>query len=187
MSGFSSPFLYQITVSNLAKKFRMAIIQLSADYAQLFFSTSEVSMKYLIPMACLIFFSISTTSYALTVQPEGHDQRVEWKVVQSWPTESKTLDMVYSLDGKYVYILNDRQQVQIFNRAGNLQGSIPIEKGVSTIDISPQGDLLYLVNNVKNTFSSLSVSFVVEVETADSPFEGPADAPVTLAVFTDFE
>ena len=140
-----------------------------------------------ISIACIACLCIATSSYALTAVPEGQDKRVEWKLTKSWPTESKTLDMVYSLDGKYVYILNDRQKVQIFNREGQLQGSIPIEKGVSAIDISPQGDSLYLINNVKNTFSSISVSFVVDVGIADSPFEGPADAPVTLVVFTDFE
>jgi DNA-binding beta-propeller fold protein YncE len=145
-------------------------------------------MKFLkISMACIACFCIATSSYALTAVPEGQDQRIEWKLTKSWPTESKTLDMVYSLDGKYVYILNDKQQVQIFNREGQLQGNIPIEQGVSTIDISPQGDSLYLINNVKNTFSSISVSFVVDIGTADSPFEGPADALVTLVVFTDFE
>ena len=145
-------------------------------------------MKYLkIFLACMACFLMAVHSYALTAESEGHDQRVEWKLTQSWPTESKTLDMVYSLDGKYVYILNDRQQVQIFNRVGQLQGNIPIEKGVSAIDISPQGDSLYLINNEKNTFSSISISFVVEVETAGSPFKGRVDAPVTLAVFTDFE
>ncbi len=145
-------------------------------------------MKFLkISMACIACFCIATSSYALSAVPEGQDQRIEWKLTKSWPTESKTLDMVYSLDGKYVYILNDKQQVQIFNREGQLQGNIPIEQGVSTIDISPQGDSLYLINNVKNTFSSISVSFVVDIGTADSPFEGPADALVTLVVFTDFE
>jgi DNA-binding beta-propeller fold protein YncE len=145
-------------------------------------------MKFLkISMACIACFCIATSSYALTAVPEGQDQRIEWKLTKSWPTESRTLDMVYSLDGKYVYILNDKQQVQIFNREGQLQGNIPIEQGVSTIDISPQGDSLYLINNVKNTFSSISVSFVVDIGTADSPFEGPADALVTLVVFTDFE
>jgi len=145
-------------------------------------------MKYFkIALASFAFLFIVTNSFALTAIPEGHDQRVEWKVIQSWPTENKTLDMVYSLDGKYVYILNDKQQVQIFNREGQLQGNIPIEKGVSSIDISPQGESLYLINNIKNTFSTLSVSFIVDIEIADSPFKGPADAPVTVAVFTDFQ
>jgi len=145
-------------------------------------------MKYYkIFMACMACLILAASAHAITAAPEGQDQRVEWKVTKSWPTESKTLDMVYSLDGKYVYILNDKQQVQIFNREGQLQGNIPIEKGVSAIDISPQGESLYLINNVKNTFSSISVSFVVDVGAGDSPFEGPANAPVTLTVFTDFE
>jgi len=137
--------------------------------------------------ATLAFLFIGVSSQALPTPPEGQDMRVEWKVMQSWPTENKTLGMVHSLDGKYVYILNDKSQVQIFNREGQLQGSIPIEKTVSAIDISPQGDALYLIDNEKNSFSSVSISFVVKVAAGDSPFEGPANAPVTIAVFTDFE
>jgi len=145
-------------------------------------------MKYAkILSAMMAFLFIAVNSQALPTSPEGQNMRVEWKVVQSWSTNSKTLGMVHSLDGKYVYILNDKNQVQIFNRKGQLQGSIPVEKTVSAIDISPQGDALYLIDSEKNNFSSVSISFVVEVGTADAPFEGPVDAPVTIAVFTDFE
>jgi protein-disulfide isomerase len=95
--------------------------------------------------------------------------------------------MVHSLDGKMVYILSDKQTVEIFNNQGQLQGSIPVEEGVSAIDIAPQGEMLYLINNQTQTFSAVSVSFVVQVDITGSPFKGPADAPVTIALFTDFE
>ena len=144
----------------------------------------KYSKIYTAWVACLFF---AASAHALTTPPEGQDNRVEWKVVQSWPTESKTVDMVHSLDGKYVYILNDKNQVQIFNRQGQLQGNIPVSESITAIDIAPQGDTLYLVDNAKNTFSAISVSFVVDVSITDAPFEGPADAPVTIAVFTDFE
>ncbi len=136
----------------------------------------------------LAFFCMAATSAnALTATSEGQNDHVEWKTVQSWPTGNRTLDMVHSLDGKYIFILNDKQQVQVFNRQGQLQGSIPVSTGVSAIDIAPQGEMLYLIDNEKNTFTAVSISFVVNIDTADSPFEGPADAPVTIAVFTDFE
>jgi len=135
-------------------------------------------------LACLF---ISSSVHALTLPQEGQDKRVEWKVVQSWPTKSKTVSMVHSLDGKYVFILNDKSQVQIFDRKGQLQGSIPVSENISAIDIAPQGESLYLIDNEKNTFSTVSVSFVVDVNITDSPVRGPADAPVTVAVFTDFE
>jgi len=68
-----------------------------------------------------------------------------------------------------------------------LQGSIPVDDGVSAIDISPQGELLYLINNTKQSFSSVAISFVVDIDTTGAPFKGPADAPVTMTLFTDFE
>ncbi len=130
---------------------------------------------------------ITSGANALTVPESGQDNRIEWTVQQNWPTAGQTLDMVHSIDGKFVYILNNKQQVQVFNTQGTLQGSIPVEEGVSAIDIAPQGEQLYLINNKTQTFSSVGVSYVVDIDVTGSPFEGLADAPVTIAVFTDFE
>lgn len=145
-------------------------------------------MKYSrIYACCIASLFIGSSATALTIPESGQDNRVEWNMQQNWPTSGKYLDMVHSLDGKYVYMLNDKQQVQVFNNQGQLQGNIPVEEGVTNIDIAPQGELLYLVNNAKQTFSSIAVSFVIDIDTTGAPFKGPADAPVTIALFTDFE
>ena len=136
---------------------------------------------------CLMSLLIATGAHALAIPEAGQNDRIEWKILQNWPTTGQTVDMVHSLDGKFVYILNDNHQVQVFSAQGQLQGAIPVAEGVSSIDIAPQGELLYLINNKDNSFSSVSVSFVVDIDTAGSPFEGPADAPVTISVFSDFE
>lgn len=145
-------------------------------------------MKYSrIYACCIASLFIGSAANALTVPESGQDNRIEWNMQQNWPTSGKYLDMVHSLDGKYVYMLNDKQQVQVYNNQGQLQGNIPVEEGVTNIDIAPQGELLYLVNNAKQTFSSIAVSFVIDIDTTGAPFKGPADAPVTIALFTDFE
>lgn len=136
---------------------------------------------------CFLSLFLASGANALAVPDSGQDNRIEWNVLQKWPTVGKTLDMVHSLDGKFVYILNDKQVVQVFNNQGQLQGSIPVEEGVSAIDIAPQGEMLYLINNKEQIFSSIAVSFIVDVDITGSPFKGPADAPVTIALFTDFE
>ena len=136
---------------------------------------------------CLISLILVSGANALAVPESGKDNRVEWNLQQNWATAGKTLGMVHSLDGKVVYILNDKQMVQVFNSQGQLQGSIPVEEGVSAIDIAPQGEKLYLINNKKQTFSSIEVSFVIDIDTSGSPFKGPANAPVTISLFTDFE
>ncbi len=135
----------------------------------------------------LLLLILTSGANALAVPDSGQDNRIEWKMQQNWPTAGKTLDMVHSLDGKFVYILNDKQLVQVFNNQGQLQGSIPVEEGVTAIDIAPQGEMLYLINNKNQTFSAIGVSFIVDIDTAGSPFKGPDGAPVTIALFTDFE
>ena len=136
---------------------------------------------------CLTTLLISSGASAGTMPDAGQDKRVEWKVQQTWPIAGKTLAMVNSLDGKFVFLLNDKQQVQVFNAQGQLQGNIPVDAGVSTIDISPQGEFLYLINNTSQSFTAVAISFVVDIDTAGVPFKGPADAPVTMTLFTDFE
>ncbi|MBU1568224.1 MAG: thioredoxin domain-containing protein [Proteobacteria bacterium] len=136
---------------------------------------------------CLAALLVGTGVNADTMPDAGQDKRVEWKIQQTWPTAGKTLAMVNSLDGKLVFFLNDKQQVQIYSTQGQLQGSIPVEEGVSSIDIAPQGETLYLINNTNQSFTSVAVSFVVDVDTTGAPFKGPSDAPVTITLFTDFE
>lgn len=136
---------------------------------------------------CLATLFIGSSAIAGTMPDSGQDNRIEWKVQQTWPTGGKILSMVNSLDGKYVFFLNDKQKVQIYNNQGQLQGNIAVEPGVSAIDISPQGETLYLINNTSHSFTSVAVSFIVDVDITGSPFKGPADAPVTITLFTDFE
>lgn len=150
--------------------------------------TYEEFMKFSrLYACCMVSLFIGSGANATTVPKNGQDNRIEWNVQQSWTVPGKTLDMVNSLDGKYVFLLNDKQQVQIFNGLGQLQGSIPVEEGVSNIDIAPQGEILYLINNASKTFSSIGISFVVDVDVTGAPFKGPANAPVTITLFTDFE
>lgn len=135
---------------------------------------------------CLLSLAIATQAYAAT-PTSGKDKLVEWNVLSQWSTGAKTIDMVHSLDGKFVYILTDTSKVNVFDSKGKLQGSIPVAPTISSIDIAPQGEKLYLVDNSLNQFQAISVAFVHTIDIKDSPFEGPVDAPVTLTLFTDFE
>lgn len=135
---------------------------------------------------CLLSLAIATQAQG-ELPKSGKDNLVEWKVTSQWPTGDTSLDMVHSLDGKFVYILTDKSQVKIFDNMGKLQGAIPVSSSVSSIEIAPRGEQLYLIDNSLNQFQAISVAFVHTIDTANSPFEGPADAPVTLTLFTDFQ
>ena len=111
---------------------------------------------------------------------------VDTSVISNWQIDAKPLDMVHTLDNKKVFILGEDSKVHIYTADGKKQGSIPVDKGVTAIDIAPRGELLYLMNNEKNTFTSLTVSFTTPIDVTGSPFLGNENAPVVLALFSDF-
>lgn len=112
---------------------------------------------------------------------------VETAVAASWKLDAKPLGMVHSLDNKRVFILGDDSKVYIYSNEGGKLGAVPVDKGVTAIDIAPRGEMLYLINGQDNTFTSLSVSFTAKIDVTGAPFLGKETAPVVLALFSDFQ
>lgn len=135
--------------------------------------------------ACLLLGS--SALQAETISPEGQDNKLEWQVISNWQIDGTPVDLVHSLDGKLVFVLDNQHRVQVYDTNGKLQGRIPVGEGVTAIDIAPQGEALYLIDNKANSFTRVSVGYMYEVDVTGSPIMGKADAPVTVAVFTDFE
>lgn len=145
-------------------------------------------MKYTSSLlACAFLLLPGTFSEAAAVSAKGQDNRVEWQVRSDWQLESSPVDFVHSLDGKLLFVLNNKHQVQVYNNQGQLLGRMPVSESVTGIDIAPQGETLYLVDSETNRFTSVSMKYILDIDVTGSPFKGRVDAPVTLAVFTDFE
>ena len=138
-------------------------------------------------LACACLLATSTPLLADSVAPSGRDDRVEWQVTGRWQVDAAPVDIVHSLDGKLVFILDDQHRILVYNAQGQLQGRVPVGEGVTRIDIAPQGEALYLIDEKNNTFTSLAMNFVQDIDVTGSPFKGNGSAGVTLAVFTDFE
>lgn len=138
-------------------------------------------------IACTALLMSAQGLQAETIAPSGKDDRVEWKLRGNFQLEGKPLDVATSLDSKLVFVLNDNQKVLVYDNRGQLQGRIPVGEGVDSINIAPQGEALYLVDGTTGTFSAVSLSYVTDIDTAGSPVRGNPDAPVTIALFTDFE
>jgi hypothetical protein len=148
----------------------------------------EEPMKYkqCLTACAILLLSFSTTSALAAVNAPGQS-KVQLQVGKTWKLPAKPLDIVFSLDGKKVFILTEKDQVLVYKADGALLGKIDVDKGVSAIDIAPRGEKLFLINQDNNSFTDLSVDFVVNIDVTGSPYLGQENAPVTIAVFTDFE
>ena len=101
--------------------------------------------------------------------------------------EAKPIDMTVSADGKYTFVLAEGGKILIFDSSGNLQDTLKVSDSVVSIGTSPGGDFLLLADNKANTLEVLKISFIVDIDISGLPFKGPADAPVVIAVFSDYQ
>jgi len=106
---------------------------------------------------------------------------------RTFKLEAKPIDMATSADGQYTFVLTEGGKVFILDRSGTLKDTLTVNESVMSIGTSPKGDLLLLADSKENTLEVVKISFVVDIDIAGLAFKGPADAPVVLAVFSDYQ
>ncbi len=112
---------------------------------------------------------------------------VETDIVATLKLQNTPIDMEVSLNGQRIYVLDNQGQLLIYNPAGALLNTVKVGADVNQIKISPRDDVLYLSNPKDNTIQVLNLSFIHDIDIAGSPFKGPANAPVAIVVFSDFQ
>ena len=97
------------------------------------------------------------------------------------------LDLAVSSDGRWTFVLTSAGSVAVYGVSGGLVQTIDVGKGYDTIEFSPAGTRLLLTGEGKRKLKVLSLSLIYELDYTGTPFKGPPDAPVTIAVFNDFQ
>jgi hypothetical protein len=129
---------------------------------------------------------LSSPLAVMAASPSGAPELLFDRTGQ-WQLPYTPVDMVQSVDGKYIYILTDNHKLLIYEPNGNLKASVDVDPGVVAIDTDARGENVLLVDKDNKSFSVYSVDFQADVDVSGAPFKGNAEAPVTVAVFSDFE
>lgn len=146
-------------------------------------------MKFLrnIALVASVIALLTVASTNASTPASGSDGSLEWRTLTSMDLPAKALHFKRSLDGKYLFVLTEDHRVLVYDQRNTLQGSIPVDPGVTDLDIAPQGQLLYLIDTEKQVTTTLAIDFVVDIDTSNSAYKGNIDAPVTVVVFSDFQ
>ncbi len=134
-----------------------------------------------------LIIGICSQPVCAAVQQSGVDGKLEWEVVRKFNIAGEPLDIAHSLDGKYAFILTDKNVISVYDQSGKLQGNIPVDAGVNAIAIDPMGQYLHLSDSNSKAYSTIALNFVLNINTAEAPIKGDANAPVTISVFSDFQ
>lgn len=132
----------------------------------------------------LLLVSLVLTLLAL---PLPGNATVDLEILQDIAIGAKPIDVAVSEDGYWIYVLTADAQVQVYSPQGELKGSVPVDNGAREITCGPEDEVVFVSNSERQTVQVVRISVVHDFPVAHSPVKGPADAPVTLTLFTDFE
>ena len=136
-----------------------------------------MTRKFRVPLVMLAFILSAVTVCA--------EMQVELNKRQ--PLGKTPLDIAQSVSDGRLFVLLEGGTVQIFSANGQVQERFQADPEVTTLEVSPDGKRLYLGNAKRNELQFIELSIVYDLPVNNSATKGPADAPVTLVLFDDFQ
>jgi hypothetical protein len=112
---------------------------------------------------------------------------VEWSVIRTLNLEHPPRDVAVSYDGKRIFVLDDNGNILIYTPEGNLTDTITVDKDIDGIRLGRMEDVLFLSSQKSKKVQLVLLDFIQVIDITGSPYKGPDNAPVVIAVFNDFE
>ncbi len=133
-------------------------------------------------------FAVSLlTLYLLLVWVDYSSATVEWEVWRTLKLNQEPLDVAVSINGRWTFILTENGELIIYSHNGVLKGKISVGNSVDAIKSGPKENILFLSSRRDQTVQIIKLDFIQDINVSGSPFKGPADAPVVIVVFDDFQ
>lgn len=118
--------------------------------------------------------------------------KVDWELIHTIKIEGTPRDTAGSTDGQWLYVLTDGGKVYVYNADGTVNDVIKVDPAMDRISVAGLqaggiDDKIYVSSSRTGTTQVLAISFSATIDTSGAPFIGPANAPVEIVVFSDFE
>jgi hypothetical protein len=136
-----------------------------------------------IKLILLLTIAIVLGAFANSVASDN----VEWDVYKTLQLEESPIDVAVTPDGRRIFVLTDQGEIVIYSSAGKIEAKIDVGKHVDQLKLGPRGDSLILSSGKKKTVEIVTIDFIQKINVSGSPYKGPEDAAVVVAVFDDFE
>lgn len=112
---------------------------------------------------------------------------VEWNTHKTLKLDAQPLDVAVSKSGNLIFVLTKSGKILIYSSDGKLKDKIDVGDHVDQIKSGPGEEWLFLSSRKNKTVEILHVDFIQDINISGSPFKGVENAPIAIAVFSDFQ
>ena len=136
-------------------------------------------------MTLLILAFLFVVGWAFFPQVVRAD--LEWKVIKDLDLKATPLDVTPSADGKWLFILTPGEILVYSIQEGKIVDRFSVDKGFDRIASLPRPDALTISSSTKKNLQVILLESIYRIDVSGLPFKGPRDAPVTIAVYDDYQ
>ena len=112
---------------------------------------------------------------------------VDWTIGGQLGLKAPPLDICASADGKWLYILCSGEIVVYSFNEDKIIKRIPIDKAVDKMIYVKEKNALVVTGRSGDTVRIIQLEVVNTFTTTGLPYKGPKQAPITIAVFSDYQ
>ena len=112
---------------------------------------------------------------------------LEKSLVKSHSLGKEAVDIAQSVSDGRLFVLLAGGDVQIFSANGQPEDRFNVGAEVTSLEVSPDGQMLYLGNGKSKELQFLSLSYVQDLPVGSSAVKGDVNAPVSIVLFDDFQ
>jgi hypothetical protein len=125
--------------------------------------------------------------FAAIVLPGVAKAEVDWQTRNTIKTKKTPIDIQITADGKKTFILTEGGRLEIYDSNAAMIDSIKVDPDMNILSADGTGMRVFLGNSKNNSVHELLIETIAEFNYEGSPYLGKKEAPVVLAVFSDFQ
>lgn len=138
-------------------------------------------------MTALLLGMVLLLAAAVGVSAQAASAGLEWNTIKDLEVKAAPLDVASSADGKWLFVLTPGEVLVYALREEAIAARIPVGREFDRIVSLPRPDRLAVASSGKKTLRLIRLDEVHKFDLQGRAFRGPADAPVVVAVFVDYQ
>lgn len=123
----------------------------------------------------------------LVIPPAGYTDSFSVLRQSEISLPERALDLAVSDDGRWIFVLMAGGRVSVFDPSGAQIQVLEVGEGYDSIEYNTSANQLILGNSGNRSLKNLTLAMIFDLDYQGSPVKGLPGAPVTIAMFDDFQ